>query len=143
MCFKRSNMRETEFLLEQLHKIEMRITARLDIVLQKLDDLERKEDTMSKEIDLLKSNIATLVADVAAEKTVIDSAVAAISGLTSQQAVLSQQLADAIAANDPAAIQAAADAIAAQNQAVVDATAALAAAIPASTPAAAPTTPAV
>ena len=98
---------------------------------------------MSKQLDELNANIETLVSDVAAEKTVIDSAVKAIGGLTTQMAALSQQLADAIAANDPVAIQAAADAIAAQNQAVVDATATLAAAIPANitpTPAVAPAT---
>lgn len=127
-------MRETEFLVEHIHKFEMRITELLNTILGRLDDIERKEETMGKELNALKTNIEALVSDVAAEKTVIDSAVAAIKGLTDQQAVLSQQLADAIAAGDPAAIQAAADAIAAQNQAVVDATAALAAAIPAGTP---------
>ena len=119
------------------------LEEKVDVIMKLLVFIERKETEMAKELDALNANIATLVSDVAAEKTVIDSAVKAIGGLTTQMAALSQQLADAIAANDPVAIQAAADAIAAQNQAVVDATAALAAAIPANitpTPAVAPAT---
>jgi hypothetical protein len=84
-------------------------------------------------LDDLKANVANLVANVAAEKTVIDSAVAALTGLTTQMAALHQQLADAIAAGDPVAIQAAADAILAQNNEVIAQTTALSAAIPANT----------
>jgi uncharacterized protein YoxC len=60
--------------------------------------------------------------DVTAEKTVIDSAVALLAGL-------SQQLKDAIAANDPAALQAIVDGLDANK-------AELAAAVTANTPAA-------
>ena len=84
-------------------------------------------------IDELRANVDGLIADVTAQKTVIDSAVAAISGLTGAIAVLQQQLADAIASGDPVAIKAASDAIAAQNQLIIEQTAALAAAIPANT----------
>lgn len=114
---------------------ENKVLLKLDEALLLLGTIQRKEDIIMAQIDDLKANVEALIADVAAQGTVIGSAVAALNGLTAQQAVLSQQLADAIAAGDPAAIQAAADAIAAQNQLVVDQTAALAAAIPAGTPA--------
>lgn len=106
-------------------------SSQLKKILERLEIVQGKEDEIMASIDDLKANVATLISDVAAEGTVIASAVAAIKGLTDQMAVLSQELADAIAANDPVAIQAAADAIAGQNQAIIDQTAALAAAIPA------------
>jgi len=112
------------------------ILRKLDTIIEILDTIRGKEDITMAQIDDLKANIDALISSVTAEGTVIASAVAAIKGLTDQQAVLSQQLADAIAAGDPVAIQAAADAIAAQNQLVIDQTEQLAAAIPAGTPAA-------
>jgi len=114
-------------------KIEREIIEKLDEILHKLKDIQRKEVKTMKQIDDLKANVAALIADVAAEGTVVASAVAAINGLTGQMSILSQQLADAIAANDPVAIQEAADAIAVQNQLVIDQTAQLAAAIPTNT----------
>lgn len=100
----------------------------------------RKEITSMSQIEDLKANVADLVTNVAKEKDVVTSAVAAIKGLTDQQAVLNQQLLDAIAAaeNVDPAVKAAADAIAVQNQLIIDQTTALAAAIPAGTPAAVP-----
>jgi hypothetical protein len=85
---------------------------------------------MSQELSNLQDQVAALIADVKAEGDVVASAVVAIKGLTDAQALLTQQLQDAINANDPVAVQAAADAISAQNQAIVDQTSALAAAIP-------------
>ena len=85
---------------------------------------------MSEQLTNLQAQIAALVSDVQAEGDAVTAATLAIKGLTDQQAVLTQQLQDAIAANDPAAIQAAADAISEQNNAIVAQTAALAAAIP-------------
>ena len=82
-------------------------------------------------IESIQTQITTLIANVTAEGDAVKAATAAIKGLTDQQAVLTKELQDAIAAEDPAAIQAAADAIQAQNEAIVAQTAALAAAIPA------------
>ena len=92
--------------------------------------LLKGERLIMASLDELKANVATLIADVTAEGNIVAAAVIAINGLTAQQAVLSQQLADAIAAGDPVAIQEAADAIKAQNDLIVSQTAALAAAIP-------------
>lgn len=103
---------------------------KLDTILQTLKAIQTQEAKIMAVLDTLKANVAALVASVAAEKTVIDSAVLVIQGLVAQMTVLVQQLQDAIAENDPVAIQAAADDIAAQNQAVQDQTAELAAAIP-------------
>jgi hypothetical protein len=111
------------------------ISRKLDLILKILGRIYKEEVIEMAELDDLKANVASLIADVGAEKTVIDSAIAAIKGLTDQIGVLSQQLQDAITAGDPVAIKAASDAIAAQNQAIIDQTAALAAAIPAGTPA--------
>ena len=120
-----------------MHKHELReINDKLDIILAYIKNIQKKENTMSTLIDDLTAKTAALVADVKANGDVVQSAVLAIKGLTDQQAILSKQLADAIASNDPTAIQAAADAIAAQNDLIVSQTQALAAAIPANTPAA-------
>jgi hypothetical protein len=111
------------------------ILTRMDQKLDRIIRMIQKEEVIEMaQLDDLKANVAALIADVTAQGTVIGSAVTAIKGLTDQQAVLSQQLAAAIAANDPVAIQAAADAIAAQNQLIISQTTQLAAAIPANTP---------
>ncbi len=91
---------------------------------------ERMGNIMAS-LDDLKAQVDTLIASVANEGNTVQAAVLAIKGLTDQQAILSQELADAIAANDPVAIQAAADAIKAQNDLIVSQTETLAAAIPA------------
>jgi peptidoglycan hydrolase CwlO-like protein len=103
------------------------------VAVQQLNEGDRK--TMAS-LEALQAGIAALIADVTAEGDTVQAAVTAIKGLTDQQAVLSQELADAIAANDPAAIQAAADSIKAANDLIVSQTASLAAAIPATPPAA-------
>lgn len=72
---------------------------------------------------------ATLLANVQAEDTVIDGAITAISGLSSQVADLATQLAAAISANDPAAIQAVADSLTATSADITAKTQALATAI--------------
>jgi predicted phage tail protein len=110
---------------------------KLDKILEAIKVLQGKEEKEMAELDDLKANVANLIVNVQGLTTVVPSIVAAIKGLTDQQKVLSDELAAAIAANDPAAIKAASDAIAAQNQLVVDQTNALAAAIVANTPAAA------
>ena len=72
----------------------------------------------------IMASLADIQADVTAEKTVVDSAVALLAGL-------SQQLKDALAANDPKTIQAIIDGIDANK-------AALAVAVTANTPPPAP-----
>ena len=97
--------------------------------------LSREVKNMATQIEQLQAEQATLVANVAAEGKVEAAAALALKGLTDQQAVLIQELKDAVAANDPTVIQAAIDTLEAQNQLIVTNTAALSTAIPA-TPAA-------
>lgn len=96
------------------------ITDLLEYVFKILHRLERIE----KKLTLLLTNQGTEMAtiqdiktEVENEKTVVDSAVALLNGLH-------QQLADAIAANDPAAVQAVLDQLQANKQALADAVAA-------------------
>jgi len=96
--------------------------------------IQKEVNKMSIQLDALKQQMAKLVDEGARNTSVDQSAVLAIQGLADQQAILSQQLADAIAANDPAAIQEAADGIAAQVATMSASADALAAAIPVSTP---------
>ena len=98
-----------------------------------LRSILRKEVKEGMDLENLKTNIEGLTAEVAATRDLQESAVIAINGLAAQQEALSVQLAEAIAANNPAGIQAASDAIAAQTQILRDSAAALAAAIPANT----------
>ena len=86
---------------------------------------------MTQALDALNEQISTLIANVTAEGDAVKAAAMAIKGLTDQQAILTQQLQDAIAANDSVGVQAAVDALKAQNDAIVAQTAELAAAVPA------------
>ena len=106
------------------------IGIKLDALLGAFHLLLEGERIIMAALEELKANMESLIASVTAEGDVVAAAVIAIKGLTDQQALLSQQLADAIAAGDPVAIQAAADAIKVQNDLIVGQTAALAAAIP-------------
>jgi archaellum component FlaC len=113
-------------------------TATEELIEKRLTDfsfqmfqLIKEVTKMSAQLDALKAQVQQLIKDVQAEGDVVTAAIIAINGLTAQQASLSQQLQDAINANDPAVIQEIADAIAAQTAEIVDQTAALAAAIPA------------
>jgi peptidoglycan hydrolase CwlO-like protein len=117
-------------------KWQKSIEGKLDNLITLFNEALKGANNIMESIDDLKNDITTLIANVTAEGNTVQAAVTAIKGLTDQQAVLSKELADAIAANDPAAIQAAADAIKAQNDLIVSQTAALAAAIPATPPAA-------
>lgn len=89
-------------------------------------------------IEDLKKDVSDLTDAVTAENTVIDSAITLLNGQTAKYDILNKQLQDAIAANDPGAIQIAADALTAQNQIIKDKTSALATAIAANTPAETP-----
>ena len=93
------------------------------------------EQIMATLADIQAKN-AALIEAVAAEDTVIASAVTLIEGNVTALADLKKQLADAIASNDPAAIQAVADSM---DSTIADVTAkkqALADAVTAGTPAA-------
>jgi hypothetical protein len=114
---------------EQLYKI----SAQLEQHRRMLTIILRREVKEGMDLENLKTNIEGLTAEVTATKDLQESAVIAINGLAAQQEALSVQLAEAIAANNPAGIQAASDAIAAQTQILRDSAAALAAAIPANT----------
>ncbi len=85
------------------------------------------------EIMSVLSNIqdqnTALIAAVKDEDTVIDGAVVALTGVATQIGNLQKQLADAIAAGDPAAIQAVADSLKATTDDITAKKAALAAAI--------------
>ncbi len=88
---------------------------------------------MAKIADV-KAKLVSLKADVESETTVVEAVKRLLEGQAAQLADLRQQLADAIAANDPAAIQAVLDqidAVTATNKANADA---LAAAVVANTP---------
>ena len=89
-------------------------------------------------IEDLKKDVSDLTDAVTAENTVIDSAITLLNGQTAKYDILNKQLADAIAANDPIAIQNAADALTAQNQIIKDKTSVLATAVAANTPAETP-----
>ena len=89
-------------------------------------------------IEDLKKDVSDLTDAVTAENTVIDSAITLLNGQTAKYDILNKQLADAIAANDPVAIQNAADALTAQNQIIKDKTSVLATAVAANTPAETP-----
>jgi chromosome segregation ATPase len=114
-------------------KFEKKVLNALSEIQQALEDLKRKEVIEIMGIQELKDNVNGLIEEVAAVKTVQESAVVAFNGVTAQLDTLNKQLADAIANGDPVAIQAAADAIAANTQVLKDSTAQLAAAIPAGT----------
>lgn len=103
----------------------------MEETLKKLINEVRK---MSEQLDALRDQMASLVAEVAENTNIQASAIAAIQGLVDQQQELSDQLAEAIEANDPEAIQEVADGIAAQVRVMSDSADALAAAIPQSTP---------
>jgi len=73
--------------------------------------------TILKELKRMSAILDTLTQEVAAEGTVVQSAVTLLNGL-------SQQLKDALASGDPAAIQKVIDAVDAQKQQLADAVAA-------------------
>lgn len=100
----------------------------------------QKLQTMSGTLADIQASNATLLAAVAAEDTVIDSAVVLINGFATTLSDIQAQLAAAIAASDPAAIQAVADSLGATAADVTAKSAALAAAVSANTPAPPPTT---
>lgn len=88
------------------------------------------------DLKTIQDQNTALIAAVTAEDTQIDSTIVLIKGLNQSLADLQAQLAKAIAANDPAAIQAVSDSMAATVADVTAKTKALADASVANTPAA-------
>lgn len=84
------------------HVVAGSADPRLDII------LAQQESIMAGVADI-KAKLDDLASKVAAEETVIDSAVAAFNGLAAIIADLKSQLANAILQNDPAQIKAVAD----------------------------------
>ena len=109
----------------------------------KTKQLNEKVEIMATTVKDLQVMITTLVENVAKESNIVTAATTAIQGLTTQQAELNRQLQEAIAANDPVALQEVANSLVAINDEVIAKTAMLATAIPANTPAveAVPETP--
>jgi len=89
-------------------------TRSLTALHEKIDLLLRRMDAQSNREEKVLMTLAELKATVEAERTVIDSAIVLLNGLA-------QQLKDAIANGDPAAIQAIADELDAQSRALAEA----------------------
>jgi hypothetical protein len=103
------------------------LLARLESLMTSIDDMKAT----------LQAKIDKLTADVAAESTVEQSAVALLQGLSASVGSLKQQLADAIAAGgDASVLQPIADAADALASSIESNTASLSAAVTANTPAA-------
>jgi len=100
-----------------------------------LSIISNQSNIMATLADIQAQNTA-LIAAVTAEDTVIDSAVVLITGFGTTIANLQKQLADALAANDPAATQAVVDAMGGTITDINTKKDALAAAVAAGTPAA-------
>jgi len=89
-------------------------------------------ECLIRKVDGMALDITKLTADVTAQSTVISSAVVLITGLNASISDLKTQLAAAIAANDPAALAAVQAALDDLDAKIASNTAALAAAVPAS-----------
>ena len=127
-------------LLFMMYKQQKKISKALKKLNKQLQQQSMEVKEMSEAIDSMKLEVDELIATVAANGSVVQSAVLVIQGLTEQQVALNIQLQDALAALDEVdpAVQAAADALDAQAALIATQTAALAAAIPANTPVAPP-----
>ncbi len=84
---------------------------------RRLDAIERALHVLLEKVNQIMASLVDIQQAVADEKTVEDSVLALLTNVE-------QQLKDAIAANDPAAMQAIVDQIAANKQAMADAVAA-------------------
>ena len=127
-------------ILTDLHTKVVNLDAKIESVVTQLKIQEIKIMTA---LEALQAQNVALIANVAAIATVEESVVTAINGLTAIQTALIAKLNAAIAANDPAAIQAVADSMAAQNDTVVATTQKLADAVATIPPADTPVEPVV
>ena len=101
---------------------------------QDILNIKNQNQKIMADLTTIQTQNAALVAAVTAEDTVIDSAVVLLNGFAATLSALQKQLADAIAANDPAAIQAVADAIGVNVTDITAKTQTLATAVAANTP---------
>ncbi len=109
---------------------------RLDDLFTLLGALPAQETTLMTTVKDINDKVAALQVSVANETAVDASVLTLLGGLTASVAGLKQQLADAIAASDPAALQAVVDALGALATTTDANAAGLAAAVKANTPAA-------
>lgn len=94
-----------------------------------LAHINQKLDKIIMDLSAIQAQNTALIAAVKEEDTVIDGAIVALNGVTKVVSDLQTQLAAAIAANDPAAIQAVSDSMAATVADITDKTKKLADAI--------------
>ena len=69
----------------------------LDTVLLTLAHLQQQGESMASNLETIQGKVNDLTADVAAQTTVIDSAVTLINGIVAQNVAFSQQIKDLIA----------------------------------------------
>jgi hypothetical protein len=116
--------RDTTATLERLERNTERLVAALNRITDALRTEERR----------IMATLDDLVADVAAQTTLAGSIQSLVAGVSAKLTDLAAQLAAAIAAGNPAQIQAVHDAITAVNASLQASSDALAAAVPANTP---------
>ena len=112
-----------------------RLDDELKSILRNQSLIINNQTKIMADLSTIQAANTELIADVAAEDTVIGSAVTLINGFGTQLSDLQAQLAAAIAANDPTAIQAVADSMSATSTDIKAQSAALSAAVAANTPA--------
>jgi hypothetical protein len=98
----------------QQYDILLRLEKHLEEAIHAIARIERVVERLHREGHKIMATLADIQAAVAAEKTVEDSVITLLGQI-------SQQLKDAIAANDPAAMQAVVDQIDANAKALSDA----------------------
>jgi hypothetical protein len=111
------------------------IRALLDRLVPQVRALRAQMGTLMPVLADIQAKIATLTTAVAANTQVDGSIVTLLNGLTAMIAALKQQLADAIASNDPVALQASLDGLTAVETAITANTQKLADAAVQNTPA--------
>jgi hypothetical protein len=111
------------------------LLTRSDAILKVLKTLTTQGQQIMAILKDIQDKIATLTTAVAANTQVDGSIVTLLQGLTAMIAALKQQLADAIASNDPAAIQAVLDGLTAAEATIAGNTQVLADAAVQNTPA--------
>jgi hypothetical protein len=107
-----------------------------DQVLQQFTFLFQKVSQIMASIQDIKDKLVALQASVANETTVDQSIITLVQGLSSSIGDLKKQLADALASNDPTALQAVVDGLGAVPQTVDANAASIAAAVTTNTPSA-------
>lgn len=99
-----------------MHKIEIHHYHHYDIkfqlaILEKLDLLNHQNKKIMSTLADVQAKVVQLTQKVTDETSVIESAITLIGGFNQTLADIKQQLADAIAQNDPVAMQAVVDSI--------------------------------